>query len=230
MTLANLVEAMGDAATVDLRGQEVLPRALDLLESASLTADQGSAVTLLRDWIDNQAQRRDRDANGDYDDEAAVALMDAWYPRMIETLLPQLTAVEDDDSQGFVLMERDNQPGEMGSAYQKGYYGSCHQPGPSAGRPGRPRQPKQLERGRTSRRHPTPRHRPFQRARHSLAEPPHLPAGGGIHQPPLTGPPFTASGSNIDLRRATIDVGPLLRRATGQRHALDDLRCQWLHR
>ncbi|WP_101674279.1 penicillin acylase family protein [Alloalcanivorax mobilis] len=123
VTLANLVEAMGDAATVDLRGQEVLPRALDLLESASLTADQGSAVTLLRDWIDNQAQRRDRDANDDYDDEAAVALMDAWYPRMIETLLPQLTAVEDDDSQGFVLMERDNQPGEMGSAYQKGYYG-----------------------------------------------------------------------------------------------------------
>lgn len=123
VTLANLVEAMGDAATVDLRGQEVLPRALDLLESTPLIGDEEAAVTLMRDWVDNQAFRRDRDNDGAYDDEAAVALMDAWYPRMIEALLPQLTAVENDNAQGFVLMERDNKPGDMGSAYQKGYYG-----------------------------------------------------------------------------------------------------------
>jgi hypothetical protein len=49
---------------------------------------------LLRDWVDQQAFRRDRDNDGAYDDEAAVA-----------------------------LMERDNRPGAMGCAYQKGYYG-----------------------------------------------------------------------------------------------------------
>ena len=123
VTLANLVEAMGDAATVDLRGQEVLPPALDLLETEPLGDDQQAAVALLRDWVDQQAFRRDRDNDGAYDDEAAVALMDAWYPRMIDALLPQLTAVENTNGTGFALMERDNRPGAMGSAYQKGYYG-----------------------------------------------------------------------------------------------------------
>ncbi|MAO58439.1 MAG: penicillin amidase [Alcanivorax sp.] len=123
VTLANLVEAMGDAAVVDLRGQEVLPRALDLLETTPVTGDEASAIELMRDWIAGGAFRRDRDGDGDYDAEAAVALMDAWYPRMIEALLPQLTAMEDVNGRNLSLMGRDNKPGGMGSAYQSGYYG-----------------------------------------------------------------------------------------------------------
>ncbi|MZR63023.1 penicillin acylase family protein [Alcanivorax sp. DP30] len=123
VTRARMVEAMGDAATVDLRGQEILPPALALLETAPVTGDQDSAIRLMHDWVANGAMRRDRDGNGNYDEEAAVALMDAWYPLMIDTLLPQITAVEDVDGQNLSLMGRDNKPGAGGSAYNNGYYG-----------------------------------------------------------------------------------------------------------
>ena len=123
MTRARMVEAMGDAATVDLRGQEIVPAALALLESAPVTGDQDSAIRLMQDWVANGALRRDRDGDGNYDEEAAVALMDAWYPLMIDILLPQITAVEDVDGQNLSLMGRDNKPGAGGSAYNNGYYG-----------------------------------------------------------------------------------------------------------
>lgn len=123
VTLANMVEAMGNAAFVDLRGQEVLPSALKLLETGKLTDDQKKIVTLMRNWIADGAPRRDRDGDGQYDDHSAVALMDAWYPHMIDEMLPQLTAMEDVNGQNLTLMERDNKPGPMGSAYQEGDYG-----------------------------------------------------------------------------------------------------------
>lgn len=123
VTRARMVEAMGDAATVDLRGQEIMPHALALLESAPVTGDQDSAIRLMQDWVTNGAMRRDRDGSGNYDEEAAVALMDAWYPLMIDILLPQVTAVEDVDGQNLSLMGRDNKPGAGGSAYNNGYYG-----------------------------------------------------------------------------------------------------------
>lgn len=123
VTRARMVEAMGDAATVDLRGQEIVPKALALLSRAPVTGDQDSAIRLLDDWVSNGALRRDRDGDGNYDEEAAVALMDAWYPRLIDNLLPQVTAVEDVDGQNLSLMGRDNAPGAGGSAYISGYYG-----------------------------------------------------------------------------------------------------------
>ncbi|MDT0618203.1 penicillin acylase family protein [Salinisphaera sp. P385] len=122
VTRANVVEAMGDAATVDLRGREMLPSALDVLEQGTLTADEQTAVDLMRDWIAGGALRRDRDNNGEYDDAAAVALMDAWYNPMIEQALPQLTALENVNGGNRMIMGRDNPPGPMGSAYQSGYF------------------------------------------------------------------------------------------------------------
>ncbi|HAI88519.1 MAG TPA: penicillin amidase, partial [Alcanivorax sp.] len=90
VTRANMVEAMRDAAVVDLRGQEVLPKALALLQSTPVTGDEASVVEMMQAWVDGGAFRRDRDGDGEYDAQAEVALMDAWYTRMIETLLPQV--------------------------------------------------------------------------------------------------------------------------------------------
>lgn len=118
VTRANVVEAMGDAATVDLRGQEILPGALDLLQQGELSNDQQEAVDLLRNWVAAGAMRRDRDDDGIYDSAAAVALMDAWYDPMIEAALPQITAVE-----ANMIMGRHDAPGPMGSAFNDGYYG-----------------------------------------------------------------------------------------------------------
>ena len=123
ITLARLTEIMTDAGVVDLRGQEILPAAFALLEQGSLGADASEALDLLRDWVANGAYRRDRDNDGRYDEEAAVALMDAWYPRMIARVLPQVTALESTPQGNLVPVGRDNSPGDMGSAYQSGYYG-----------------------------------------------------------------------------------------------------------
>lgn len=116
-----VVEAMSDAAYVDLRGQEILPAALEIVESGSLTPDQLQAVNLLREWterpLSTRSQRRDRDGDGSYDDTQAIALLDAWFRPMIEHTLPQLTVVKGYMQHGF-----DNEPGPLGSAYQDGWY------------------------------------------------------------------------------------------------------------
>ncbi|MBZ2188712.1 penicillin acylase family protein [Alcanivorax sp. JB21] len=123
ITLARLTEAMGDAAVVDLRGQEILPAAINLLRQGSVSGDIDTALNLLAEWNANGAFRRDRNNDGRYDEENAVALMDAWYTRMIERLLPQVTALENTPGGNLAPVGRDNAPGDMGSAYQSGYYG-----------------------------------------------------------------------------------------------------------
>lgn len=123
VTRGSLTEAMGDAAVTDLRGQEILPAALALLQRGTLTSAQQEAVFMLHDWVDAGAPRRDRDNDGQYDRQDAVALMDAWYPRMIEQLLPQILPLEATDFGNLMPVGRDNKPGVMGSAYQHGYYG-----------------------------------------------------------------------------------------------------------
>src|SRR5581483_6151807 len=64
--------------------------------------------------------RRDRDGDGVYDMRAQVVLMDAWYPHLIDKMLPQLVAIE---AQGVgVLQGRYDAPRGQGSAYQEGWF------------------------------------------------------------------------------------------------------------
>ncbi len=114
----DVVDAMADAATVDLRGQTVAPPAL-LLAKGDRTLS--GAVALLDSWTRNGAHRRDRDGDGCYDEDAAVALMDAWYPRLVHAVFdPQLAHFYGQIPLGF-----DDAPSNrnLGSAYQDGWYG-----------------------------------------------------------------------------------------------------------
>jgi hypothetical protein len=71
---------MEDAATVDVRGAYLLPLALDVISPPGVTAVEDSpVVSLLRRWVARGAHRVDRDRNGSYEDQAAVAVMDAWW-------------------------------------------------------------------------------------------------------------------------------------------------------
>ncbi len=113
-----MIDVMADAATVDLRGQTVLREALPLAKGAR---DLRPALKVLRRWSTpkNGSHRRDRDHNGAYDDEAAVALMDAWYPLLLHAVFdPQLGGLYNKIPLGF-----DDRPGPVGSAYQTGFYG-----------------------------------------------------------------------------------------------------------
>jgi len=114
--IGEMVEVMANAAYTDLRGQEILPLALDMIG-----AEPGleTVLTTLGDWVAAGTQRRDRDNNGNYDHTSAVAIMDEWWEHMIdETVGPQLSPFYGDIPLGF-----DNEPSDIGSAYQSGYYG-----------------------------------------------------------------------------------------------------------
>ena len=118
MSITDLVNVMGDAATVDLRGYAVLPY---MLEAIGKPADDRlkDAAKLLKKWHESGAHRRDVDGDGSYDDSAAVALMDEWWERALTaTFSPVLGAAYDDLPAGH-----DNAPGPEGSAYIGGLYG-----------------------------------------------------------------------------------------------------------
>jgi acyl-homoserine lactone acylase PvdQ len=132
--LASMIEIMGDAAFTDLRGLDVFPLMRQLLAQAgpALSADQQAVLALLQAWVDEGSQkwisnqpglgalRRDRDNNGVYDSRAAVVFMDAWYRRLIPTVLPQMVALE---GMGVGLLSgRYDAPRGQGSAFQSGWF------------------------------------------------------------------------------------------------------------
>ena len=135
----NMVEIMADAGFTDLRGQEVLPLLLQLLKGGTMDATQTQIASLMQSWIDAGsgpwingkpglgAWRRDRDKDGKYDARQAVVLMDAWYPHLIDALLPQVTAIDGGGTDptscnGLALQCRFDAPREQGSAFEYGYF------------------------------------------------------------------------------------------------------------
>lgn len=123
LDLPGLVDAMEEAGTTDLRGQEDLPLALKVIGSPSDPALK-AAVATLKTWVRHGTQRRDRDNDGVYDDADAVRIMDAWWPLWMKaefepTLGPTLFAT--------LPHQQDNSPNNdgdhLGSAYQEGWYG-----------------------------------------------------------------------------------------------------------
>jgi hypothetical protein len=129
MTLADLVNAMANAATQDLRGVAVLPWVLRVLGTPA-DPQLAAAVRTLRAWVAAGAHRIDRSGGGHYDDAAAVQLMDAWWPLLVhaefapalgEPLLGQLEAWDPIDN----LPGSEQAPGQghVGSSWDVGFYG-----------------------------------------------------------------------------------------------------------
>jgi hypothetical protein len=139
--VGKMVEIMSDTAYTDMRGQEILPLLLQIMNAGPLDATQSQVVAMMQAWIDAGsgawingkpgfgAWRRDRNGDGVYDQRAQVVLMDAWYPHLIESLLPQVTAIDgaplDSDPtscNGLVLQCRLDAPRAQGSAFEYGYH------------------------------------------------------------------------------------------------------------
>ena len=125
MSLVQLIEAMEDAGTVDLRARKVLPVLVKVLGSEP-DPDLGGAIQRLKDWWRAGAHRRDGNRDGRYEHSEAIAIMDAWWPRLLEA---QFKPVLGD--QLFAALksrvEFDNHPNNhgdhLGSAWQTGWYG-----------------------------------------------------------------------------------------------------------
>ena len=123
-TLPELTEAMIDAATVDLRGDAVLPWALRVIGTPDDEALR-PVVDGLRAWTDAGAHRRDEDGDGAYEHSEAIRVMDAWWPRWVrgqfqpalgKPLFEAMTAVHAIDN------HPNNHGDHVGSAWQSGWY------------------------------------------------------------------------------------------------------------
>jgi len=117
VSLVDLVNVMGEAATTDLRGTHVLPwmlKALGKQKDPRLKA----AVGLLQEWRRAGSHRRDKDLDGSYENSPAIALMDAWWePALKAVFKPTL-------GEGYDLLPATHHdaPGPLGSAFNGGLY------------------------------------------------------------------------------------------------------------
>ncbi len=86
VTRSDLVKAMEDAATTDLRGEDVLPDILAVINSAPVTDPQLAAdVNELKQWSTDGTKRRETAAGSHtYADSDAVRMMDAWWPLLMK--------------------------------------------------------------------------------------------------------------------------------------------------
>jgi hypothetical protein len=130
MTLSDLINAMGDAGTQDLRGVGVLPYALQIIGRPS-DPTLAAAVSELRAWVASGAHRINRahpGASGSYDQPDAVRIMDAWWPLLVKAeFQPVLGSTLLNEIEG--QLQINDEPGHgtsgphLGSSWDVGFYG-----------------------------------------------------------------------------------------------------------
>jgi acyl-homoserine lactone acylase PvdQ len=124
MSITELIDAMEDAGTVDLRATKVLPFALRML-GRPRAPQMRRAVRVLRAWVKSGGHRRDRDRDGTYDQTEAVSILDRWWPKWLRAQFrPTMGAAVYKRAVGLIAQDDDpNLDGEHhGSAYQTGWY------------------------------------------------------------------------------------------------------------
>ena len=82
MTIAQLVQAMEEPATQDLRGYRLLPTIFKAVGKPKQSALR-KALATLRAWHKAGAHRRDLNRDGVDEETPAIELMDAWWPKLV---------------------------------------------------------------------------------------------------------------------------------------------------
>jgi hypothetical protein len=124
MSITELIDAMEDAGTVDLRATKVLPFALRMLGRPRDARLRG-AIAKLRAWVRAGGHRRDGDRSGVYEHSAAISILDRWWPKWLRAeFRPTMGAGVYKKAVGLEAQDDDpNLDGEHhGSAYQTGWY------------------------------------------------------------------------------------------------------------
>ncbi|MFG1807232.1 penicillin acylase family protein [Streptomyces sp. NPDC049040] len=86
VTRSALAKAMDDAALTDLRGEDVLPELLQVINAAPVTDPQeAAAVQQLTAWSAAGAKRHETSPGSHvYANSDAVRVMDAWWPLLVQ--------------------------------------------------------------------------------------------------------------------------------------------------
>jgi hypothetical protein len=126
-TRSSLVSAMEDAATVDLRGEQVLPLLLRVLGNGPFSDPAvATAVNQLVAWQQAGSHRRSAGPGVNrFDHSDAIRIMDAWWPRLVTASFQPVLGSSLYGALTSVLPLHDP-PGHRGSAFQSGWYGYVH--------------------------------------------------------------------------------------------------------
>ncbi len=120
----DMIDAMEDAATVDLRGQQVLPLVLQVMGATAPGGGDARRQDMhdrLAAWVAAGAHRRDFDHDGAYDDPQAPAIIDAWWPRLAHTVFDAASGHAIDNL--GITIDDGNRRAHIGSSFQDGLYG-----------------------------------------------------------------------------------------------------------
>lgn len=102
MSITQLIKAMEEPASQDLRGYKLLPvlfKAIGKPKSPKLR----KALATLRTWNKHGAHRRDLNRDGVDEETPAIELMDAWWPKLLETeFRPALGKAAYDNLEGML--------------------------------------------------------------------------------------------------------------------------------
>ncbi|MFL5826842.1 MAG: penicillin acylase family protein, partial [Thermoleophilaceae bacterium] len=119
--LTHLTQIMEEGATGDLRGKEAYPWIRRVIGDGG-DPEVNSLLGLLDGWQAGGAHRRDANGDGSYDESPAVALMDAWWPRLVSGVYtPELGTPLVDSIRKLVAFDSPPNPG--GSSYFDGWWG-----------------------------------------------------------------------------------------------------------
>jgi acyl-homoserine lactone acylase PvdQ len=116
------VDAMEEAATVDLRGQEDLPLLLRVLGTTAPAGSDPRAQDMrnrLAAWATAEAHRRDHNNDGAYDDAVSPAIMDAWWARATAAIF---AGNGDPITTLGIGLDDPNRIHHIGSSFQDGTY------------------------------------------------------------------------------------------------------------
>ena len=130
MTLVDLINAMGNAGTQDLRGVAVLPYALQIIGHPS-DPTLANAVDELQTWVASGAHRINRahpGASGSYEQSDAIRIMDAWWPLLVNaefgpTLGQRLLGQVEADFPIDDPPANNHAGAHTGSSFDVGFYG-----------------------------------------------------------------------------------------------------------
>ncbi len=104
MTISQLVQAMAEPATQDLRGYRLLPAIFKAVGKPKQPALR-KALATLRAWNKAGAHRRDLNRDGIDEETPAIELMDAWWPKLVAAeFKPSLGARAFERLQGMIAV------------------------------------------------------------------------------------------------------------------------------
>jgi len=123
MDRSDTVDAMEEAGTVDLRGQEDLSYLLRVLGPTAPAGTDPRAQDMrnrLVVWAAAESHRRDHNHDGQYDDAVAPAIMDSWWSRAAAAIF---AGNGNPISTLGIGLDDENRIHHIGSAFQGGTYG-----------------------------------------------------------------------------------------------------------